>query len=136
VTPKATQSQGKTKNGAKKSYSAKIDQTTIGSEATPHHPVTFNATPIVITEPSKIQENPDTATCSQHATINATPTVGITKLITLPKMADSPKISTWSLQESQAVRGLVPDAPASSDVRVRNVEPYCVVLPTRHHRYY
>jgi len=50
-------------------------------------------------ELSKIQGNPDTATYSQHATTNATPTVGITKLITLPKMADSPKIVTWSLQE-------------------------------------
>jgi hypothetical protein len=58
----------------------------------------------VITEPSKIQGNPDTATYSQHATINATPTVGITKLITLPKMVDSPKISTWS---NGNIRGLL-----------------------------
>jgi len=59
-------------------------------------------------EPTKIQGNP------QHATINATPAVGITTLTTLPKMADSPKITTWSLQEIKQF--LVPNASDISNV--------------------
>ena len=55
LTDASTEDGDKTEQEADvRAWMAKIDQTTIESEATPHHLVTFNATPIVITEPSKI----------------------------------------------------------------------------------
>jgi len=120
-------------DGGEKSYSAYLDPTTIGNAATIPHP--FNVTPIVIMEPSKIQGNLDTATYSQHATTNATLTVGITKLITLPK-TDSPNNLDMVATGDQAFCGLVPETSAVSDVRARIVDPYCAVFPTRHHRHH
>ena len=90
ITPQATHTRGTMQDGGEKSHSANLDPTTIGNAATVPHPL--NATPIVIMEPTKIEGNPDIATYSPHATTNATPTVGITKLITLPKMADRSSI--------------------------------------------
>ena len=74
---------------------ANHDTPAIGNGYSPHPGCDTH----LILEFTKIQGNSDTATNSQDAAINATPTVGITNQIALPKMADSPKITTWLLQE-------------------------------------
>ena len=66
----------------------------------------INATPAEVAT-GKVSEIPEAArvappsalATTEDATPKDTPTIGVTKLVTLPKMADSPKITTWSLQE-------------------------------------
>jgi len=94
----------------------------------------LSATPAEVAT-AKVTENleaariapPSALATTDDATLKAIPTIGVTKLVNLPKMADRPKITTWSLQKIKQFADWCQTHQLSK--MSGQLEPHLLVLP-------